>query len=103
LNIFTHYRLIDNANFSAYSNERKVQRWALVTLFNSLNGDEWTMKDGWTEDSGDLGDECTWYGLVCDASGFVIALELSGNNLRGVLEVEFALLSNIGKCSGSCK
>ena len=86
-------RLIDNANFSTYSNEQKVQRWALATLYNSLNGGEWTMNNGWTEDS----EECTWYGLVCDTSGSVIALELNDNNLRGVLEVEFVLLSKIGK------
>lgn len=55
------------------------------------------MNDGWTEDVGDLADECTWYGLVCDTSGSVIALELGNNNLRGVLEAEVALLSKIGK------
>ena len=52
------------------------------------------MNDGWTDDA----DECAWYGLVCDTSGSVIAIELSHNNLRGVLEVEFALLSKIGTC-----
>ncbi len=50
------------------------------------------MNDGWTEDS----DECAWYGLTCDTSGSVSAIDLSGNNLRGVLEVEIALLSKIG-------
>lgn len=96
--LHSHYtiprRLIDNANFSTYSNERKVQRWALAILYNALNGGEWTTNNGWTDDS----EECTWYGLVCDTSGSVIALELNDNNLRGVLEVEFVLLSKIGKC-----
>ncbi len=89
-----------NANYTTYSNGRKIQRWALATLFNSLNGNEWTVNDGWTEDAGDLGDECTWYGIVCDDIGSVMAVELNGNNLRGEVPVELALLSNIGMLAG---
>ncbi len=67
----------------------------LVTFYRSLNGDEWTIKDGWTQD---LTNECTWHGVLCDANGEVNSINLSENNIRGEMPMEVALLLNISEC-----
>ena len=67
----------------------------LVIFYRSLNGDEWTIKDGWTQDPTY---ECTWHGVVCDANGVVNSIDLSENNLRGEMPIEVALLVNISEC-----
>ena len=40
---------------------RLVQRYALLTLWYSLNGDAWVKNDGWLVAE----DECSWYGIAC--------------------------------------
>ena len=98
---FSSLRLLDNANYVTYSNERKVQRWALATLDHSLYGKERKVGDGWmTKDTGDLSEECTWHGVVCDdVSGGAVgnSIDMSGNNLRGIIPIEVSLLVNIGE------
>ena len=96
---FSSLRLLDNANYVTYSNERKVQRWALATFYRSMYGKEWKVKDGWmTKDTGDLSEECTWHGIVCDdVSGAVTSINMSENNLRGIIPIEVSLLENIGE------
>ncbi len=39
------------------------ERHALIDLYNSANGDNWTDNTNWL---GDSGTECTWYGVTCD-------------------------------------
>ena len=55
------------------------------------------MKYGWTQDVGDLTNECTWHGVVCDANGEVKSIDLSENNLRGEIPSEVALLVKVGE------
>ena len=48
-------------------------------------------------------DECTWYGVVCDhdvRGGVVTSIDMTGNNLRGTIPIEVALLKHVGEfCS----
>jgi len=62
---------------------------ALMALYNSTGGDNWTNNGttanpqsttaGWGKDC----DVCTWYGVECDGNNRVITLTLIGNNLNG--------------------
>ena len=90
--------LAGNANLDSYSNERKIQRYVLATLYYSTNGDAWKNNTGWLGD----GDECEWWhdaeGQFC-VDGAVVELDLYSNNLIRTIPVELALLSNsVGKC-----
>jgi len=100
--------LAGNANLDEYTEERKIQRYVLATLYYSTNGDDWYNNDGWLTDS----DECEWYNgantwSFC-VSGLVSELDLydssiGGNNLVGTIPDEIALLSNsIGECLVHC-
>jgi len=92
--------LAGNANLESYSDEKKIQRYTLATLYLSTNGSFWQNKTGWLSDS----DECMWHNdafeRVCSDGGTIVELHLITNNLEGALPAEIALLSNsLGKCS----
>lgn len=53
---------------------------ALANLYVALGGDSWTNNDNWN-----VGDVCTWYGIGCNKDGLVVSIELSDNNLIGIL------------------
>ncbi len=55
---------------------------ALVSLYNSTNGENWVKNDNWL-----TGPVKTWYGLVFDKDSLK-ALNLSGNNLTGSLPLD---------------
>jgi Leucine-rich repeat (LRR) protein len=94
--------LADNKNLGNYSDERKIQRYALATLYYSTNGDNWDDKQNWTTD----GDECHgWWSkpdseggetkrLSCNSNGSITILNIEDNNLHGTLPEEIALLSS---------
>ena len=63
---------------------------ALVALYLSTNGPEWTNNDGWLTDC----DPCSWNGIFCSGNR-VIELTLGNNNLIGVLPKELALMDNL--------
>jgi hypothetical protein len=89
--------LAGNANLDGYSNQRKIQRYVLATLYYSTNGDAWVNNAGWLGDD----NECEWwneaYGPFCVDSA-VVELDLHSNNLVGTIPVELALLStSVGK------
>ncbi len=59
---------------------------ALVDLYNSTNGSNWTNKSGWdTGASGMNCTPCTWYGIRCDNQEQVIEIDLFNNNLNGTV------------------
>lgn len=69
------------------------QRDALIALYNSTNGAGWLNNSNW---NGAPGTENTWYGVTCDnANTVVLELDLSGNNLSGVIPTELGNLSNL--------
>ena len=53
---------------------------ALVSLYNSTNGDSWFTNTGWI----DTYTPCSWYGIDCEF-GHVRSIGLYGNNLSGTL------------------
>jgi len=95
--------LAGNANLDAYSDDKKIQRYILATLYFSTRGDDWINNTGWLSDS----DECDdWYNEADESfcsNGAVVELDFyrdihanpnPSNNLDGSLPVELALLSN---------
>lgn len=63
---------------------------ALVALYKSTNGPNWTKNDGWlTTDT-----PCNWHRVSCD-KGHVSGLALGNNQLSGNIPVELGQLSNL--------
>ena len=54
--------LQNNEGLSNFTNERKLQRYALATLYYSTSGFNWTRKDGWLSNE----NECNWE-FRCDS------------------------------------
>ncbi|MDE2752100.1 MAG: Ig-like domain-containing protein [Gemmatimonadota bacterium] len=59
-------------------------RSALGAIYQWTNGDGWKNNENWLGD-GSLNE---WYGVTTDTAGRVTRLELSGNNLSGILPAE---------------
>ena len=53
---------------------------ALVALYDSTNGDNWTDKTGWKKGN----TPCSWNGITC-ADGKVVTIALNANNLDGTI------------------
>jgi len=85
-----------NTNFStsidsqtSFSSNCSEDFDALVALYNSTNGANWT--NAW-----DLNASInTFYGVTLDANDRVTSIDLSGNNLTGTLPTELGSLTNI--------
>ncbi|WP_166404777.1 leucine-rich repeat domain-containing protein [Desulfonema ishimotonii] len=65
---------------------------ALVALYNSTDGDNWTNKDGWLTDpvAGN------WHGVTV-VGGHVTSIDLSSNNLTGTIPPELGNLASLQK------
>jgi len=65
------------------------ERDALIALYNSTSGDNWTNNTNWRKPGdptqfNDPGTEYTWFGVTCDAlQTHVTEIDLQGNNLVG--------------------
>jgi len=49
---------------ASYAQVPQIERDALVALYNSTDGANWTDNTGWL---GAAGTECTWFGVRCYA------------------------------------
>jgi hypothetical protein len=89
--------LANNTNLDTYSDAKKIQRFALATLFYSTNGTSWYVNDTWMSNE----DECGWYnnGASLCTIGSIDRLNLEINNLVGKIPNELALLSNLSESS----
>jgi DNA-binding SARP family transcriptional activator/Leucine-rich repeat (LRR) protein len=67
-----------------------LEREALVALYNSTGGKDWTVSEGWNSDD----THCNWYGVKC-SDDIVTKLQLPNNNLRGDLPDQINNLSNL--------
>jgi hypothetical protein len=76
---------------TAYSQVPQIERDALVALYNSTDGANWTTKTRWL---GAAGTECHWYGVTC-SSGFVSRILLPYNSLSGSIPAELGNLTNL--------
>lgn len=88
--------LTGNSNLDGYSDERKIQRYALVTLYYSTNGDGWKYNTDWLSDN----NECNWFNTALDvvcSVGTLVGLGLSENCLGGSIPPEIGLLTNLGE------
>jgi Leucine-rich repeat (LRR) protein len=63
---------------------------ALVTLYNSTDGDDWTRNSGWLENN----TPCSWYGVTC-GGGQVSELSLDWNKLTGTIPSQLGNLTNL--------
>jgi hypothetical protein len=67
------------------------ERDALIALYNSTDGPNWSDNTDWL---GAAGTECTWEGVTC-AGGHVDLLILVGNQLSGVIPPELGNLLSL--------
>ena len=68
-----------------------VEREALIALYNSTDGANWSNNSNWL---GAVGTECTWRGVSC-SGGYVETLTLSSNQLSGSIPAELGNLSSL--------
>jgi hypothetical protein len=92
--------LAGNPNLANYTDQEKIQRYALATLYYSTKGDSWDNDDFWLSDA----DACNkWYQyndttIDCTIDGAVSFLDLDFNNLQGTIPREIGMLSDsLGK------
>jgi len=82
--------LAGNTKLDSYSDEQKIQRYVLATLYYSTGSGSWVNSSGWITDI----DECEWYndaeGTFCSGNGAVVELNLYFNNLVGTIPKEVA-------------
>jgi hypothetical protein len=62
---------------------------ALVDLYNTTGGDNWTNNSGWLQTN----EVCSWYGIYCDVG--LEDIDLDNNNLVGTLNVDFSDITNL--------
>jgi hypothetical protein len=79
-----------------------TERAALIALYNSTGGDNWTDNSGWKSeplDDDDFampGTEDTWYGITCDDDNTtVLDINLFNNQLTGSIPLELGNLENL--------
>jgi hypothetical protein len=72
---------------------RMLQRYSLLTVYCSLNGNYWYNRTGWLSAS----EECSWNpdAASCDVNGRIRSLQLHHNNLTGSIPPELSLLTDL--------
>jgi hypothetical protein len=76
--------------------------YALTTLFYATSGENWRQRDAWPGPGMPCGVDTIWFGLSCDASNRVIAIELATNDLMGQLPSEIRVLPQLGTIYNAC-
>jgi hypothetical protein len=78
------------------------EREALIALYNSTNGDNWTDNSGWktpplhTDGFALPGTENTWYGITCDSGNAAVQrIQMYGQNMDGTIPPELENLANL--------
>ncbi|KAG7352239.1 RHS repeat-associated core domain containing protein [Nitzschia inconspicua] len=72
----------------------RIERFALATIFASLSGSQWNLRDNWMT----YGESspCNWWGVDCGGfTGAVLGLSIPSNNAEGVLPGEVSLLTSL--------
>mmetsp|Transcript_24729 Transcript_24729/g.44725 ORF Transcript_24729/g.44725 Transcript_24729/m.44725 type:complete len:586 (-) Transcript_24729:1742-3499(-) len=85
--------LASNAKLDSYANNKKIQRYALATVYYGTNGNAWRVQFDWLNKDED---ECGCNGTTHSCSGDdVVMLSLWRNKLLGTIPVEVSLLSSL--------
>lgn len=84
----------DMVKYDTYTDEERVQLWALGLFYYDTLGSQWYFNTNWMSDNGTI-TVCSWYGLTCDENGMVIEISLANNRLRRDLPYELQLLSRL--------
>ena len=86
--------LSNNFLLESYSDQQKIQRFVLGTVYYSMRGDEWLENSRWMTDW----DECTWFSRsrnpVCNPAGEFVNLELSYMDVSGTIPKALGMLSS---------
>ena len=86
--------IIPNNNAAGYQVRFQImfttpdERFALMALYNSTNGDNWANNSGWNTNSS----YCNWYGVICDNEQHVTSLNLLNNLTIGFIPPEIGYL-----------
>lgn len=81
--------------FTAKAQVSQSEFDALVALYNSTNGNNWTDKSNWNVTTATKDDVTSdWYGLYV-SSGHVRSLQLNSNNLSGTISSEIGNLTSL--------
>ena len=80
---------------ASYAQVTQNERDALVALYNSTDGANWTDNTGWL---GAAGTECSWFGIGC-SNGHVEYLDLADNTLSGSIPTQLGNLTNLTSLS----
>jgi Leucine-rich repeat (LRR) protein len=86
--------LSDTYSSGGLSDDRLVQRFALATLYSSMNGGNWSNGGGWLNST----HECEWGRGVqfgCSQKSRLTQLLLPYNYLSGLIPIELALLTKL--------
>jgi len=77
---------------TAFATVPSIERNALVALYNSTSGVDWTENKNWLTD-----DPCLkeWYGVVCDQNENITQILLYSNNLEGAIPSELGNLTSL--------
>ncbi len=76
---------------SAHAAIPSGERSALLALYGSTGGSNWTIHTNW---GGSSGTECSWFGVTCDGiQSHVSDINLPNNNLKGPLTALTAFIS----------
>jgi Leucine-rich repeat (LRR) protein len=87
----TQEELSEPIYFDAYTEEDDEElREALIQLYNSTNGDNWTNNENWCSDK----PVHEWYGVSKDGNG-EYSIDLSKNHLTGIIDQKFPECVNI--------
>ena len=88
------FLLLTSLAGASYAQIPQIERDALVALYNSTDGANWTDNTGWL---GEAGTECSWFGVRCyaDSGKSVSNLFFWQNGLNGTIPSELGNLSNL--------
>jgi Leucine-rich repeat (LRR) protein len=77
-----------NSDARNWTNSRRLQRWTLYVIYESLRGASWNSSQGWLTETA----ECSWEHVTCEGEN-VVALSLNENGLEGRISEELGLLT----------